>query len=133
MRGRGHFEPFKGGKGGEMIFKALTTAVKATIAARNSKFGVGTGSVCFYYPVVVFDGLLYEAHLNSGAIVLSDTDMVFVSFFYTSATYKEERFIVPIITEKGFSEFCANLDKVRELFGRLLAENPGMFEQSLEA
>jgi hypothetical protein len=73
MRGRGHFEPFKGGEGGEMIFKAITTVVKATIATRKNGFGAGRGSVFFYYPLVVFDGLLFEAHLKDGAISLSES------------------------------------------------------------
>jgi hypothetical protein len=128
MRGHGHFEPFKSGESSEMIFKALITSVKATIATRDSKFAAGPGRVCFYYPLIVFDGLLYEAHLDNGTIRLNETDTVMVSFFYASAKYKEERFIVPILTEKGLPAFCVSLDETLKLFKKLLAENEELFE-----
>jgi hypothetical protein len=133
MRGRGHFEPFKGGEGGEMIFKALATSVKATISTRESKFAAGYGSVCFYYPLVAFDGLLYEAHLEGGTIHLGETDIALVSFFYTSPKYKEEQFTVPVVTEKGLLSFCASLDETLGLFAELLKANVDFFESPEES
>lgn len=56
-RGRSYFEAFKNA-GSDVIFKALTTAVKAAIAAREEKFAADKNSLCFYLPLIVFNGQL---------------------------------------------------------------------------
>ena len=102
MRGRSHFEPFKSGEGTETIFKATTTAVKATLFTMKSKFAAGMGSACFYYPIVIYDGNLFEAFLMKNKINLKKTELVFLSYFYTSQIYGAQSFIVSVLTEKGF-------------------------------
>jgi len=127
-RGRSYFEPFKDTGGN--IYKSLTTAVKATIATRNSPFGSGgANSVIFCFPIVVFDGKLFEAFLFNNEIKLSKTDAVMVSFCYESPKYKEERFVVPIVTETYLKDFLASMDVVLNFFGKLFKENMNWFEK----
>jgi hypothetical protein len=84
----------------------LTTSVKATIANKDTKFAAGDGSICYYYPLVVFDGCLYEAYLHKDDIRVEETNSILVSFFYQSAKYEEETFVVPIV--RGCKIFCVN-------------------------
>jgi hypothetical protein len=71
-RGRSYFEPFKNSETSEAIFKALTTSVKATIATRDSYYSGGHPNICFYYPLVVFEGDLYEAYLEGNDVKLNN-------------------------------------------------------------
>lgn len=118
-RGRSYFEPFR--KSGEQknIFGALTTSAKATIATQG--FATGERSVCFYYPLVVFQGNLYEAYLdNNSDVQVQEADLVVTSFFYQSAEYKSENFLIPIVTERALPSFCSDLDKVLQFYGELM-------------
>jgi hypothetical protein len=119
-RGRSFFEPFKDGDGGEAVFKALTTATKALVDAVESSFAAGGNSICFYYPIVLFDGILFEAYLENKEIRLEHTDHLAVSMFYRSATYKEVRVTVPIVTKTGMADFIGRLDAVLGYWGKTL-------------
>ena len=128
-RGRSFFEPFKHNEGGARIFESLITSVKAGIAIRNNEFGASSNSVCFYYPMVVFDGKLYEAYLdNKNRIKAQEADSVMVSFFYESPKYKDERFIVPIVTERDLPTFCSLLDSMLLFFGKLFENNMNLIK-----
>lgn len=129
-RGRSFFEPFKNDKGGVTIYKSLITSVKASIAMRNNEFGAGAkGNACIYYPVIVFDGKLHEAFLDDeNNIIDQEVDSVIVSFYYESPKYKDERFLVPIVTERSFPTFCSDLDSVLLFFGKLFKNNIGIFK-----
>jgi hypothetical protein len=130
-RGRSFFEPFKNIKG-ESIYKSLITSVKAAIAMRDIGFAAKSNDVCFYYPMVIFDGKLYEAFLdNKNEIEAQQVDFVLVSFFYQSFRYQDERFIVPIVTERYLPTFCSQLDSVLCFFGKLFKENTDLIETSL--
>ena len=65
-RGRSFFIPFnKGNKeGGREIYQALATSVKAAIFSRDNGFGSSFNDICFFYPLVVFEGNLYESLLR---------------------------------------------------------------------
>lgn len=126
-RGRSFFEPFKNNLTGETIFKALMSTVKASIAMRDNKFASGGNSICFFYPIVVFEGKLFEAYLNKGKIEILETDRLMVSFFYESPKYKNERFTIPIITENSFGNFLNDLDVVLEFWGSFAARNRNLF------
>lgn len=130
-RGRSYYEPFKTDSEreskGTQIYKSLTTSVKATIAARNNSWSAGKGSVCFYYPVVIFDGTLYEAFLSNNKIEILEVEAVMVSFYYDSPNYKDERFVVPIVTEKYLEAFCTSMDAVLNFFGEQFRENMNWF------
>ncbi|TKJ47579.1 hypothetical protein CEE34_02930 [Candidatus Aerophobetes bacterium Ae_b3a] len=127
-RGRSFFEPFKKNPTGEAIVKALMSTVKASIGMRDNKFASGGTSVCFFYPIVVFEGKLFEAYLNEGKIEIIKTDRLMVSFFYESPKYKNERFTIPVITEKSFGTFLNDLDAILEFWGLFAERNRKLFK-----
>lgn len=128
-RGRSFFEPFKNIEGGGNIYKSLITSVKAAIAMRNNAFGArAKGNVCIYYPVIIFDGKLYEAYLDDkNKINTQEVDSVIVSFYYESPKYEDERFLVPIMTERYLPTFCSDLNTVLQFFGKFFRNNMGLF------
>lgn len=128
-RGRSFFEPFKKNSEGEMIFKSLTTSVKATIAARDSEFAAKHRSVCFYYPLVILEGRLFEAYLDNDSITVYEVDSVMVSFYYLSAKYEDEKFVVPIVTERFLPNFCSSLDSVLQFLGEKFKKNMNWFRK----
>jgi len=128
-RGRSFFEPFKNNIGGVNIYKSLITSVKATIAMRNIKFGAESNSVCFYYPLIVFEGKLYESYLdNNNGIKIQEADSIMVSFFYESPKYQNVRFAVPIVTEKNLQNFCSHMDSVLQFFGNFFEEHTDLMK-----
>jgi hypothetical protein len=134
MRGRGYLEALKGGSpdmGGEfasMIFKAITTAVKAAIIARDQQFAARGNSVCFYYPFIVLDGVLFEAFLEGDEVRLEERDQVIVSFFYVSPKHQDERLLVPIVTEPALSSFLVALQDSLEIIAGPFKNNPKLFQ-----
>ena len=127
-RGRSFFEPFKNNLTGETIVKALMSTVKASIGMRDNKFASGGNSICFYYPIVVFEGKLFEAYLKKGNIEIDETDRLMVSFFYESSKYKNERFAIPIISEESFGTFLNELDAILEFWGLFAEKNRMLFK-----
>lgn len=129
-RGRSFFEPFKRNEGKVTIYKSLITSVKAAIAIRNNEFSAESNAVCYYYPMVIFDGKLYEAYLDDrNKIVVQEADSVMVSFFYESPKYQDERFVVPIVTERYLPTFFSCLDSVLQFFGNLFKNNMSLIKQ----
>jgi hypothetical protein len=123
-RGRSYFEAFKkSGEPGDLIFKALTTSVKATIATRDSKFASGALNICFYYPLILFEGKLFEAHYEHDNICVAEAESAIVSFFYESARYKNESFAVSVVTESSLPKFVFKLDSVLNFWGEILKKN----------
>lgn len=113
--GRGYTELFRESNQEEAdspIFKAITTAVKATLAAREAKFAAGDKSICVYYPLVVLDGMLWESFLEGKSIDAIEQTSVVVSFFYESPNYPLEGFRVPIVVEAALPAFLGRLEKV---------------------
>lgn len=126
-RGRS-FSTLKSKEEGKVIYKALTTAVKATIAMRDSDFTSGSNSISFYYPMVILEGQLYEACLDdNNTIVLKEVEAVMVSFYYQSPKYEGEKLVVPIVTERFLPDFCTSMDKVLQFFGELFKANMNWF------
>jgi len=118
-RGRSYFEPLRKSGDQKNIFGALTTSAKATIATQG--FASGERDLCFYYPLVVFQGTLYEAYLDdNNDMQVQEVDLVVTSFFYQSAEYKSEKFLIPIVTERALPNFCSDLDKVLRFYGDLM-------------
>jgi hypothetical protein len=127
-RGRSYFEPFKNNQTGETIVQALMSAVKASIGMRDNKFASGSNSICFFYPIIVFEGRLFEAYLKNTEIEITETDNMMVSFFYESPKYKHERFTIPVITENSFETFFNELDVVLKYWGSLAERNRELFK-----
>jgi hypothetical protein len=126
-RGRSYFEAFKDKETGGAIFKALTTSVMATIAMRDEKFASGGRNICFYYPIVLFEGKLFEAYYEHATMCIKEVDSAIVSFFYESAKYKRDNFAVVVITEGTFVNFASKLDFVLSFWGEELRKNTKWF------
>lgn len=128
--GRSLFEPFKQRQTGESIYSAILSASKATVAARSQSFPSFAASrspdLGFYYPVVIFEGRLFEAHLDRNEISVEEVDSIMYSLLYQSDNYSL-RTIVPIVTEEGLEQFCALFDQVLAFWGGLLKKRPGLF------
>lgn len=107
------------------IIKALTSAVKATLSSMKSRFAAGENSLCYYYPIVVFDGTMCEALLHNGEIDVREIDKVLVSFNYESTAYKQAIFSVPIVTKAILVSFLADIEKY-------LADNGKIYEALLK-
>jgi hypothetical protein len=129
-RGRSFFEPFRDNQSGETTFRALMSTAKASIGMRNSEFGSGLNSICFFYPMVVFEGQLFEAYLNNSRVELNKTDSIIVSFFYESAKYKYESFAIPVVRENALEAFLNELDAVLGYWGSIAQKNRKLFKNA---
>lgn len=110
--GRSYYEAFKSTNAKSVIFEALTTAVKASeywlkrekevIKEDESTSMNNEGSlrdVTLVDPVVILDGLLYEAYLDHNArLRLNEIKHIPVSFAYVSGGYSRSHYLVEIVT-----------------------------------
>lgn len=126
--GRTYFIPFTNSETSEMIYKSLTTSVKATIALRETT-GYSGSRLCFYYPTVVLQGKLFEAYLEKSEIKLREADMLPVSFTYKSSKYKPVNYIVPIVTENAFKKYLNSLEQVMDFWFNLLKGKVKLIKQ----
>ena len=106
----------------EMIYKALTTSVKAAIAIKENP-GYGGNRICFYYPTIVLQGRLYESFLENGESKLSEMEIIPVSFSYRSAKYDPVSFIVPIVTENALGKYLDSLEQLLSYWVDLIRKN----------
>lgn len=114
-----------------MIFKALTTTTKAAIALQENPSYLGHRMI-FYYPVIVFQGKLFEAYLRNDEIQVVETERVAVDFSYRSGNYQPVNLVIPIVTEKAFNSFLSSLEKVFDYWVELLKNEPELFDFSTE-
>lgn len=126
-RGRSYFEAFRSSEIGEQIFKALTTSVKALIATRDTRPDDWHNDICFYYPLIVLEGKLFEAYYEHNDVCVAEAEIVIVSFFYESLKYQRQTFAVPIVTETALPNFVSKLDLVLNLWGEKLKEKSNWF------
>jgi len=119
--GRTYFIPFTNSETSEMIYKSLTTSVKATIAIKKNS-GYAGSRLYFYYPTVVLQGRLFESYLENGESKLVESEMLPVSFTYKSANYEPVNFIVPIVTENAFGKYLNSLEQVSGLWFNLVKD-----------
>ena len=102
--GRSYYEAFKSADDRSQIFKALTSSVKASedCLERNKKY-FETGfkyskEIYFIDPVVIFDGFLYEAYLNSkNDLEINEINYIPVSFGYISSEYSRFGYSVEVV------------------------------------
>lgn len=119
--GRTYFVPFANSETSEIIYKSLTTAVKAAVSVKENT-GYAGSRISFYYPTVVLQGRLFESYLDKGESKISEAEIIPVSFTYKSAKYKPINFIVPIVTEKVFEKYLSSLDDTLNLWLELLKD-----------
>ncbi len=109
--GRSYYEGFKSDDQRSQIFKALTSAVKASeeCAERNDPNSEenkdwrieGQVQISFVEPIVVLDGLLFEAYLDEkDTLKLDQIDYIPISFGYISSQYKRSGYLVDVVTIK---------------------------------
>jgi len=109
--GRSYCEGFKTDNAQSVIFKALTTVVKASehwLAAQTEALErlkkektrkEAPAEITFVDPVVILDGLLYESHLkDNNQFVLSEISHIPVSFRYVSKQYPRRSYLAEIVT-----------------------------------
>lgn len=128
--GRGYTELFSDDQtssAASSIYGALTTVTKATIATRERSFGSGSGSICFYYPIVVLDGTLWSSFLHEGRIDAAETDSAVVRFSYESPNYPNQGFRIAIVTESGLPEYLNKLERSLDLMSEYIFGNPNYF------
>jgi hypothetical protein len=116
----------------ENIFGALVTAVKATVAVRNAAFAARYNSIVFYYPVVVFEGDLWESYLERQNLRAEKTERVTVSLFYESPKYPSEGMLVPIVTPQELPKFLTELETVLIALGAHFEKHLGWFDRESE-
>lgn len=124
MRGRSYFKLSSNDNKSSEIFKALTASIKATIYTIKKGFPLGECSLCYYYPIVVVDGRIFQATLNAGHIEVQEVNSVICSFFYESDTVKDGRYTIPVIKEENLNDFLNDLDDCLEIYGRATENNP---------
>jgi hypothetical protein len=118
QRGRSFFEPFGGSsENNQAIFKALVSVVKALIDVRTSGFAArhpypgGMRDLAFYYPLVVLEGQLFTARLESSGLVVEEASAIPVSLYYRSPQYgDEEQYTVLITRETALQSEIERLD-----------------------
>lgn len=120
---RSYFEAFKNNERSENIFKALTTVVKATLFTMKKGFAYDKTSICFYYPLIILDGRLFQGILNNDKINVKEVNSVLVSFLYESSTFKEGKFSIPVLKETEVNDFFSNLDKTLNIIGNIAESN----------
>jgi hypothetical protein len=89
-RGRSFFEAFTKGSD-RSIQQGILASIKASIEAWESEFAgryYGMHNAIFYYPIVVLDGELFVARMESSGLVVGPADQVSVSVDYRSPRYQ---------------------------------------------
>jgi len=123
--GRSYFEAFK--QTSENIFKAITTVVKSTLYGMDKSFASGPMSVCYYYPMIILEGKLFQGILNNNKIEVKEVDSILLSFLYESKNRENSKFSIPIIQESKVSNFLKEMDEVLDFLGNLAMTNPTKF------
>lgn len=122
--GKAFHEAFKKPSENSKIFESLLSSCKA---AYYFKKNTGTEpfksdfdresqvELHFFLPLIVLDGLLFEAFLERGEIVLSEANWIPIEYEYASAKYESERsrttFLPTIVRYKGFEDYLKLLDE----------------------
>jgi hypothetical protein len=119
LMGRSYFE--LGKKNNENIFKAITTTVKATLYSIEQGFPfLSSTSICYYYPIVILEGRLFQGILNGNQIEVEEVNSVLLSFLYESNKRKNSRFAIPIITESEVPSFFKKMDNTLDFLSNLM-------------
>jgi len=105
--GRSYCQGFKSNYYNANIFEALTSTIKASedlIKRNKSPYSLSilmykdSISINFIDPIIVLDGLLYEAYLNQkNELELKETSYIPVSFGYISPAYKRYDYLVDVV------------------------------------
>lgn len=135
--GRSYCEGFKLANAKSAIFEALTTVVKASEywvkKNKESSWGFGRDNlgfrdITFVDPIIVLDGLLYEAYLDDdNHLKIDEITHLPVSFGYISKAYGHE-YLVEIVTFNTFAKLLSDkrnwIDSIKDSIISKLSESP---------
>jgi len=135
-RGRSFHEALRGEEDrreSSVIFKAITTTVKATLSLFDRRFISYSGEVSLFQPIVVLEGILFEAYLdNAERTVLEQPPWIPVSFAYRSAAYPDSRLTVLVVTEAALPTLLEQLGAALQAWHQLLTTQPKLVRQRPE-
>jgi hypothetical protein len=88
--------------------RQLVKAIRWEYVRRLSKLDhlVGDDIIFLYFPTIVFDGKMYEAHLSNGALNLTRTNHVIVKTDYKSPSAdKPQDFYIDVVSKEEFGKW----------------------------
>lgn len=115
--GRSYFEAFKDFESGKAILSSLVSSAKAVAMAKMEISKSSSRDICHFYPIVVFEGDLYEAYLEKDEVQLTESELIYVSFFYQSSHYMNSKYIIPVVREEYLPKLLSSLDEVMGFIG----------------
>jgi len=124
--GRSYFEAFTDRVSGKAILDSIASSAKAAMIAKMG----GSASheiILHYYPIVVFEGELFEAYLDENEMYVKESDLIYLSFYYQSIKYKGSQFIIPIVKEKALPELMSSFDKILTFLGETVENDLDRF------
>lgn len=137
-RARTYYEPMKGrdhNSVGQLIYTAVMSCTKAVLFSSSEK--QLSRQVKFFYPIVIFSGDMYEAHIGPDkTLSLAKSDYVQLSHYYLSGTEKRsplnpQRFIVDIVSESYLPQFLQTIEQEAEALRKVLLDKITSREESL--
>jgi len=85
--------------------------------------------VAFYYPVIVVDGLIREAYLDSNnEVVIEQPPWIPVAFTLRTPQYEQQRFTVTVVEKTAFSGFLDRLELTLGAWETLLDTRPELLK-----
>lgn len=127
--GRSYIEAFKNFESGKAILSSIVSSVKATTMAKIRDVQVKSSDIAHYYPVVVFEGDLFEAYLDNNEMCVKESELIYVSFFYQSLNYEESKYIVPVVRERSLPLLMKSLNDVLNFIGKEAKSNLSWFRR----
>ena len=126
----GHGMAVAFGKGKDPAYKALLSALKASIDCAKHQSPWGFQNLRFAFPVIVLEGNLFEARLGSdGDVVVQEIDEGFVTLSRTIAGYPSCS--VHVVTRGRLDAFCTEaLEVATRLEAILKADLDELWEDS---
>jgi hypothetical protein len=112
-RSRNFVEAFKSETQTSQIWLALNQVVKGTRHFRQHYQQPVTKNIsACLFPVIIFDGQLFQAQLESGNITLEPAVHVVVEFDYISKDepFKTEQFLVDVVHKQYMTEYFKKAD-----------------------
>lgn len=104
---------FSKGENSSVLFGALVSACKAahsmhrSAAAHKEAYSDDSLDLCFYTPVVVLHGRLFECFLDeSGETTVVETDRIPFNLNYLSSSYEARTYFAAIVTSDALGDYC---------------------------
>jgi len=122
--GKAFHEAFKKPNENSKIFESILSACKASFYLKDNhgiepfkeEFNPEKSvEIHFYIPMIVLDGILFEAYLDEGDIVVSEQDWIPVEYSYSARSYRvdssETTFFPAIVCFNHVNSFLKQLNE----------------------